>query len=251
MPHVLKNQVALITGASRGIGKAIAVSLAKAGVGVALVSRSAEALEETAKACREFGNPTLALPCDLGDTSSIQQLVSETTAKLGGLNVLVNNAGVYVGGPADSGDLESWDLAIDINLKALMHLTRHALPEIEKATWGAVINIASMAGRRPFGGAGAYCATKHGVVGFTHALFEDVRERNIKVCAICPGFVATEMFSESGLSLEKMFQPDALEKMIQPDDVAKAVEFVLTYPDTGCPIEIQIMPQRSPYPASS
>jgi NADP-dependent 3-hydroxy acid dehydrogenase YdfG len=242
MSHALKDKVALITGASRGIGKAVAVSLAKAGASVALVSRNAEALEETARACSEFGNPTLVLACDLGDTGSIQQLVSETTSKLGGLNILVNNAGVYGGGPADSGDLDSWDLAIDINLRALMHLTRHALPEIEKASWGAVINVASMAGRRPFGGAGAYCATKHGVVGFTHALFEDVRERNIKVCAICPGFVATEMASGMGLSVEKM---------IQPEDIARTVEFVLTYPDTGCPIEIQVMPQRSPYESGS
>ncbi len=242
MPRTLQDQVALITGASRGIGKAIALSLAKAGVGVALVSRNAKSLEETAQECSEFGNPTLVLACDLGNTGSIQQLVSETTAKLGGLNILINNAGVNAGGAADKGDLASWDLAIDINLRALMHLTRHALPEIEKADWGAVINVASMAGRRPFGGAGAYVATKHGVVGFTHALFEDVRERNIKVCAVCPGFVATEMTSEMGLSVEKM---------IQPDDVAKAIEFVLTYPETGCPIEIQIMPQRSPYSASS
>jgi NADP-dependent 3-hydroxy acid dehydrogenase YdfG len=242
MPRALKDQVALITGASRGIGKAIALSLAKAGAGVALVSRNAEALEETAQACREFGNRTFTLPCDLEDTGSIQKLVSDTTAELGGLNILVNNAGVYGGGAADSADLESWDLAIDINLRAMMHLTRHALPEIEKASWGAVINVASMAGRRPFAGASAYCATKHGVVGFTHALFEDVRERNIKVCAVCPGFVATDMVSGSGLSVEKM---------IQPDDIAKAVEFVLTYPDNSCPIEIQIMPQRSPYAASS
>ena len=242
MPRVLNDQVALISGASRGIGRAIATRLAKHGVGVALVSRNVEALEETARACGEFGNPVLTLPCDLENTESIQQLVSQATAKLGGLNILINNAGVTGPGSADSGDLEAWDLAIDINLRALMHLTRRALPEIEKASWGAVINIASMAGRRPFGGMGAYSATKHGVVGFTHAMFEDVRERNIKVCALCPGFVATGMTSQMGLSVEKM---------IQPDDVALAVEFVLTYPDTGCPIEIQIMPQRSPYSASS
>ena len=242
MPNVLKDKVALITGASRGIGKTIAVWLAKEGASVALVSRNAKALEETARACREFGNPTLALACDLANTKSIQQLVSQTSAKLGGLNILINNAGVTGPGAADSGDLDVWDLAIDINLRSLLHLTRHALPEIEKASWGAVINIASMAGRRPFGGSGAYCAAKHGVVGFTHALFEDVREKNIKVCAICPGFVATEMTDGMGLSVQKM---------IQPGDVALAVEFVLTHPDTACPIEIQIMPQRSPYQASS
>ncbi len=242
MPNVLKGQVALITGASRGIGKSIALWLAKQGVSVALVSRNANALEETARACSEFGNPTLTLPCDLANTKSIQQLMSQTTTKLGGLNILINNAGVTGPGAADSGDLEAWDLAVDINLRSLLHLTRHALPEIEKSGWGAVINIASMAGRRPFGGAAAYCATKHGVVGFTHALFEDVRERNIKVCAVCPGFVATEMTEGMGLSDQKM---------IQPDDVARAVAFVLTFPDSGCPIEIQIMPQRSPYRTSS
>ena len=238
MADELKGQVALITGASRGIGKAIATGLAKQGVGLALVSRNVEALADTAQACRESGNPVLTLPCDLGETESIQKLVDQTTSELGGLNILVNNAGVAPTGPADSGNLEAWDQVIDINLRALMHLTRRALPEIEKASRGAVINIASMAGRRPFGGASAYCASKHGVVGFSHALFEDVRERNIKVCAVCPGFVATEMTSEMQLSLEKM---------IQPDDVAKAVEFVLTYPDNACPIEIQIMPQKSPY----
>lgn len=240
MPEALKGQVALVTGASRGIGKAIALRLAEKGVSVALVSRNADALEKTARACSEFGNPTLTLSCDLENTESIPRLVSQTIAELGKLNILINNAGVLGPGPADSGDLDAWDLAIDINLRAVLHLTRNALPEIEKASWGAVINIASMAGRRPFGGSGAYCATKHGVVGFTHALFEDVRERNIKVSAICPGFVSTEMTSEMGL---------AEAKMIRPDDVASAVEFVLTYPDTGCPIEIQIMPQRSPYSA--
>ena len=242
MPHALEGQVALITGASRGIGKSIAVWLAKQGVSVALVSRNAEALQETARECSQFGNPALTLPCDLANTESIPQLVSETTARLGGLNILINNAGVIAQGAADSGDLKAWDVAVDINLRSVLHLTRHALPEIEKADWGAVINIASMAGRRPFGGSGAYCATKHGVVGFTHALFEDVRERNIKVCVVCPGFVATEMTDGMGLTVQKM---------IQPDDVAKAVAFVLTFPDSGCPIEIQIMPQRSPYQASS
>ncbi|UCD70022.1 MAG: SDR family NAD(P)-dependent oxidoreductase [Betaproteobacteria bacterium] len=242
MPKVLKDQVALITGASRGIGRAIATTLAKQGVSVALVSRNVAALEETAQACRESGYPVLMLPCDLENTESIPSMVSQTAAKLGGLNILINNAGVNAPGAADSGDLQDWDLAIDINLRGLLHLTRHALPEIEKASWGAVINIASMAGRRPFGGSGAYCATKHGVVGFTHALFDDVREKNIKVSVVCPGFVATDMTSGMGLSVEKM---------IQPDDVAKAVDFVLNYPDTGCPIEIQIMPQRSPYLASS
>lgn len=241
MSRVLKGKVALVTGASRGIGRAIAVSLAKAGVSVALVSRDTAALEETATQCNSFGHPALVLTGDLEDRASIPGLVSEVVAKLGRLNILINNAGVLGRGAADSGDVDAWDLAIDINLKALMHLTRHALPEIEKEDWGAVINIASMAGRRPFGNAGAYVATKHGVVGFTHAMFEDIRERNIKVCAICPGFVATEMTAEAGMNAERM---------IQPEEIANAVEYVLMSPDSGCPIEIQIMPQRTPYTKS-
>ena len=242
MSRNLKGKVALVTGASKGIGRAIAVSLAKAGVSVALVSRDVAALEETAALCKEFGHPALVLAGDLADRGRIPGVVNEVVAKLGRLNILINNAGVLGRGAADSGDVDAWDRAIDINLKALMHITRHSLPEIEKEDWGAVINIASMAGRRPFGNAGAYVATKHGVVGFTHAMFEDVRERNIKVCAICPGFVATEMTAEAGL---------AAERMIQPEEIANAVEYVLMSPDTGCPIEIQIMPQRTPYSKSS
>ena len=134
--------------------------------------------------------------------------------------------------------MQAWDRVIDINLRSLIHLTRHALPEIEKGPRGAIINIASISARMSHGGAGIYCATKHGVLGFAGSVFEDVRERGVKVSTICPGFVNTDMVSARDL---------VLEKTIQPEDIARTVLFVLTFPDTGCPTEIVVRPQRSPY----
>jgi len=126
-----------------------------------------------------------------------------------------------------------------VNVNGLMCVTRHARPHLVAAGRGAVIQIASVAGRMSFSGGGAYCASKHAVMGYTEAVFEDVREAGVKVTAICPGFVNTDMVSGRGLLMDRM---------IQPADVATAALFVAGFPDTGCPTEIVLRPQRSPYP---
>ncbi len=238
MTDAFTDRVAIITGASRGIGRAVARRLAERGVHVALVARSQDALEDIAKECRQEGVRALPIAADLSEPAITKSIVERTVNELGSVHFLVNNAGVFGGGAADAADLPRWDRTIDVNLRALMHLTRHALPEMEKHPRGAVVNIASISGKQSHAGAGDYCATKHGVVGFSGSVFEDVRERGIKVCAICPGFVATDMVSGERLHAEKM---------IQPDDIAETVLFVLGFPDTGCPVEIVIRPQRSPY----
>ena len=120
----------------------------------------------------------------------------------------------------------------------MIHLTRHALPHIQKQSAGGIINIASVAGKMTHKKGGIYTATKHGVIGFTGSLYEDVRELNIKVCAICPGFVNTDMVRNTKLDSSKM---------IQPEDIARTILFVLKFPDTGCPTEITVRPQQSPY----
>jgi len=121
-----------------------------------------------------------------------------------------------------------------------MRATRLALPYITRSEHGAVIFIASMAGKVAYGMNPAYVASKHGLVGFAGSVFEDVRERGIKVCAICPGLVSTAVTADIGLDLAKA---------IQPDDVAAAVRFVLTFPPSACPTEILLSPQRNPWPA--
>ncbi|MEC9071113.1 MAG: SDR family NAD(P)-dependent oxidoreductase, partial [Myxococcota bacterium] len=147
-------------------------------------------------------------------------------------------AGIYASGLAHEADMDAFDQVIDVKVKALMRLTRLSLPHLLEASPAAVINVASVAGKMTFRGGGAYCASKHAVMGFTGSVFEDVREQGVKVCAICPGFVNTSMVAGRGLDMDKM---------IQPDDIADAVAFVASFPDTGCPTEIVIRPQRNPY----
>jgi 3-oxoacyl-[acyl-carrier protein] reductase len=229
----------MISGASRGIGRAVALDLARAGADLTLLARSEEALAETATLCRAEGARVLAIPTDVTERAALERAVSKTVDELGGLNVLVNNAGIYAKGPAQSADIDAFERVIDVNVKALMNLTRLALPHILAAQGHrAVIHIASIVSRMSFAQGGAYCASKHAVLGYSNSLFEDVREAGVKVCAIQPGFVATDMVAGHGLDMDKM---------IQPQDIAKTVRFVATYPDTGCPVEIIVRPQRSPY----
>ncbi len=232
MTH-LTDQVAVVTGASKGIGKAIAIRLAQEGIHVALLGRSLSLLEEAADACTALGVQAMPVQCDLSQISSLEKVVQQILDKFNTIHILINNAGQYVNGSADQCDLAKWDRALDINLRAMMHLTRHTLPHIKKNTSGAIINIASISGKLIHKGGANYCATKHGVLGYTGCLFEDVRDLNIKVSAICPGYVNTLM------------APDhSREKMIQPEDIAHAVHFILTCPATACPTEIVIRPQR-------
>lgn len=232
----LQGRKALIAGASGGMGRAVALALAGQGVACALLGRSREALSELAAACGEAGTAAIPVVCDIARTESIESAVTEAIGALGGLNFLVNCAGIHEKTAGHEGALEAWDRVVDVNLRATYHLARHALPEINKAPGGAVIKIGSIAASYP--GAGAYIATSRGLDGYADALFEDVREYGTKVCVIRPGFVNTAMAASDRLDPERM---------IQPADIARAVLFVLTMPVTACPTEITIRPQRSPY----
>lgn len=234
----LKDQVALITGASRGIGRGVALRFAKEGMHVALVARNAEGLEETARQCRALGVKAHVLPCDLTDVSRTKGLVNETVKTLGKLTVLVNNAGQINRAPVGEGDLEKWDEVLDLNVKALMHLTHHAVAALAKAAPSAIINIASVSSKITHAGGALYCATKHAVLGYSNALFEDVREKGIKVSALCPGYVNTEMAADQNLNLDRA---------IQVEDIADAIVWVLRSPATVCPTEMTLRPQRTPF----
>lgn len=235
----LNNKVVMITGASRGIGEATAIRLAKEGMKLCLVSRSEDKLQNVAAKCSELGAESLVLPCDLSRPEQTKQLVAQCIQKFGRLDVLFNNAGDTARYSADEADLADWDRVLNLNLKSLIHLTRHALPEIKKSKGGAIINLASISGKMTSPKGGIYCATKHAVMGFTGSLFEDVREHNIKVSAICPGFVNTELVNHNP-------KLDAT-KMIQPEDCAETVYYILNLPLTACPTEIILRPQRTPY----
>lgn len=239
MEDGLRDQVAIVTGASRGIGRAIAIALAGCGMRLVLAARSAGELAQTAACCARTGARTVEVPLDLREPGAPEHLVRTAVRTFGALHVLVNNAGLFVGARADAADLADWDRVLDTNLRSVLQLTRWALPEIERSGCGAIVNIASLSALAGYRGGAVYCATKSGLVAFTQSVFEDVREHGIKVSAILPGYVNTDMISDLDLPRDRT---------VQPDDVSRAVLFVLSSPPTACPVEIVIRPQWVRYP---
>lgn len=226
---------ALITGASRGIGRAVARQLAARGYRVFLLGRDRAALDAVAAACPPASAATIA--GDLRDPAFIATAIRDATAFMGTIDVLINNAGAAVHGAVQDADMDAWRDLLEVNFMATASLTRQVLPGMLERGAGAIINISSINGRHVNAGSAIYAATKHALNGFSGCLFEDVREHGIKVSTIMPGFVATDMTAPLG---------KASERMIRPDDIADAVVFVLSASSTCCPTEIVIRPQRQP-----
>jgi 3-oxoacyl-[acyl-carrier protein] reductase len=235
----LEGKVAVVTGAGRGIGKAISVSLAKAGCRVVLAARTCEQIEAVQKEILSKGGDALAIPTDLAVDEDIQRLVEESQAKWGAVDILINNAGWGKRAPVVGASLTDWDQTFRLNLRAPMVLAKALLPKMIAKREGAVINIGSVSGKTGEANGAAYSASKFGLIGFTQSLYEEVREHGIKVAVILPGFVDTPLIPPNR-QLDRS-------KMIQADDIAQTVLFVLTSPATCCPVEITLRPQRTPY----
>lgn len=234
----LKGHAALVTGGSSGIGRAIAVRLAREGADVCVTARRKEVLDDVVKECEALGVRALAVVADAADNAQLTSAADQAFEAFGKLSILVNNAGLSV----QTGDSpEQVAKATQVNLIGLMVLSQHCIQYLSKCDRGALIQIGSVAGKKSFPGSLPYCATKWGVVGFSAGLFElpELRENGIKVCTINPGYVNTPMVQKaSGLDFEKM---------IQPEDIAEMVAFIAKFPDNACPTEMTVMPQRSPY----
>jgi 3-oxoacyl-[acyl-carrier protein] reductase len=235
----LHRRVALVTGAGRGIGKAVSVSLAKAGCRVVLAARTREQIEAVQKEILSQGGEALAIPTDLTVDEDIQRLVEASQSKWGVVDILINNAGWGKRAPVVGASLTDWDQTFRLNLRAPMVLAKALLPNMIAKREGAVINIGSISGKTGEANGAAYSASKFGLIGFTESLYEEVREHGIKVAVILPGFVDTPLIPPNR-QLERS-------KMIQADDIAQTVLFVLTSPATCCPVEITVRPQRTPY----
>ena len=234
----LHRRVALVTGAGRGIGKAVSVSLAKAGCRVVLAARTREQIEAVQKEILSQGGEALAIPTDLTVDEDIQRLVEASQSKWGVVDILINNAGWGKRAPVVGASLTDWDQTFRLNLRAPMVLAKALLPNMIAKREGAVINIGSISGKTGEANGAAYSASKFGLIGFTESLYEEVREHSIKVAVILPGFVDTPLIPPNR-QLERS-------KMIQADDIAQTVLFVLTSPVTCCPVEITVRPQRNP-----
>lgn len=235
----LKGKVAIVTGAGRGIGKAISVSLAKAGCRIVLAARTREQIEVVQEEILSQGGDALGVPTDLTADEDIQRLVEESQAQWGAVDILINNAGWGKRASVVVASLTDWDQTFRLNLRAPMVLAKALLPNMIAKREGAVINIGSVSGKTGEANGAAYSASKFGLIGFTQSLYEEVREHGIKVAVILPGFVDTPLIPPNR-QLDRS-------KMIQADDIAQTVLFVLTSPATCCPVEITVRPQRTPY----
>jgi 3-oxoacyl-[acyl-carrier protein] reductase len=235
----LDGKVALVTGAGRGIGKAVSVSLARAGCRVVLAARTREQIEAVQKEILSQGGDALAVPADLTVDEDIQRLVEESQAKWGAVDILISNAGWGKRAPVVSASLTDWDQTFRLNLRAPMVLAKALLPSMIVKREGAVINIGSVSGKTGEANGAAYSASKFGLIGFTQSLYEEVREHGIKVAVILPGFVDTPLIPPNR-QLDRS-------RMIQADDIAQTVLFVLTSPATCCPVEITVRPQKTPF----
>jgi 3-oxoacyl-[acyl-carrier protein] reductase len=221
----LNGKTALVTGATGGIGAAIAKVLHKAGATVAISGTRANVLEEL-KA--ELGNErVVVLPCNLSDPAAVEKLVPEAEAAMGGLDILVNNAGITRDGLAMRMKDEDWNAVIDVNLTASFRLARAAMRGMMKKRWGRIVNITSVVGVMGNPGQANYVASKAGVIGLTKSLAQELAARNVTVNAVAPGFIATPMTDVlNDKQKEAILTRVPAGKLGSPDDVAAAVLYL-------------------------
>jgi 3-oxoacyl-[acyl-carrier protein] reductase len=231
-------KTALVTGATRGIGRAIADALLGAGMNVTLTSRHEDAAERAA-ADLAGGDAAHALGvgCDVRDYQALERAVAATVERFGGLDVVIANAGVGAFAPIDRMDLETWRTTLDTNLTGVFHTVKASVEALKKSR-GALITIGSLAGTNFFAGGAAYNASKFGLTGFTQAVMLDLRKHGIKVSTIMPGSVATHFGGDAP-------GPDDAWK-IQPEDLAEMVLYLLRTPQRTLPSKIEVRPSRPP-----
>jgi len=233
----IPGQVALITGASRGIGLAIARRLGKMGARVSICARDQANLEEAVSGLRAEGSDVLATAADVTREDQISTLVRNTRQNLGPIDILVNNAGIGIFGPFLQQSEADWDAVINTNLKSVFLMSRAVAPEMIQRKSGQIINIGSLAGKNTFANGAIYCASKWGLLGLTGCMAEDLRGHGIRVSAICPGSVHTEFSPHAGKDASKM---------LQPDDVAHAVATLVTQSPGSFISEVLMRPTQKP-----
>jgi len=233
----LAGKVALVTGGSRGIGRAIAQRLAALGAAVAICGRDRAALEDSVNAIEKHGTRSLFQVTDITRTPEIAELIAKTEAAFGPISILVNNAGIGLFGPAHEKTEADWDRVLDTNLKSVFLVSRAVAPSMIRRGSGDIINISSLAGKNTFAGGGIYCASKWGLMGLSGCMAEDLREHGIRVNVVCPGSVATEFSGRA--------HKDAA-KVLGAEDVAHAVEAIVTQGPGSFLSEMHVRPLRKP-----
>jgi NADP-dependent 3-hydroxy acid dehydrogenase YdfG len=242
MARPLEGRVAAVTGASSGIGEATVLALAEAGASVALAARREDRLAAIAE---RLEGPSLVAEADVTDEQQARDFIQRAHDELGGLHILVNNAGVMLLGPVAGADTEEWRRMISVNLLGLLYCTHAALPLIEESGGGDIVNVSSVAGRRADAGGAVYNMTKFGVHAFSEALRQEALHAGIRVTTVAPGFVATELQGHNRNPLVQQALARSREKIgdvLSPTDIADAIVNAVTRPRHVCINEIVVRP---------
>ncbi|GGA36480.1 SDR family NAD(P)-dependent oxidoreductase [Dyella nitratireducens] len=244
MKNRLKDRIALVTGASSGIGESTALALAEQGAKVAIAARRQDRLEQLAAKLAELGAEPLVLVADLASEVEAQRIVKETEAHYGRLDILINNAGVMYLEPVAEADLGRWRRMLELNVLSLIASSQAALAGMRARREGHIVNIASVAGRVANPNAAAYAATKFGVVGFSESLRREVYKDNIRVSVIEPGMVDTELREHVGHEASRRAVNARAGEMrqLQAEDIADTILFCVTRPDYVCINEVLMRP---------
>jgi NADP-dependent 3-hydroxy acid dehydrogenase YdfG len=249
MTERLNGTVALVTGASSGIGEAAALSLASHGAAVVLAARRVDRLESLAKQIRNDGGTALVVECDVTNEAQATALIAQTVAELGRLDTLVNNAGVMLLGPAVGAPLTEWQRMVELNVLGLLYCAHAALPHLLEAAESSprrvadMVNISSVAGRVPRNGSGVYNATKHGVGAFSEAVRQEVTRRHVRISLVEPGATETELGSHNRPEVrEGMAKRFANIERLQAEDIADAISYIVTRPRHVAVNEMLIRP---------
>jgi NADP-dependent 3-hydroxy acid dehydrogenase YdfG len=243
----LANKVALVTGASSGIGEATARHLAEEGAKVAVAARRKDRLDKLVAEIEKAGGTALAIEADVTDKDVCAKLVKQVTDEWGQLDILVNNAGVMLLGPALDAPIEEWEQMINLNLMGLLYLTHAALPVMKKQNGGHIVNISSVAGRTTRSGSAVYNATKWGVNAFTEALRQELSEgkTGIRTTLIEPGAVETELQSHNRPEIHKQIKERFMSiTVLQADDIARGIIYAVTQPEHVSVNEVLIRPSQ-------
>jgi NADP-dependent 3-hydroxy acid dehydrogenase YdfG len=231
----LADRVAIVTGAGRGIGRAVAEALARQGAAVALAARTRGEIAAVAEAIRNAGGRALAVPTDVTQDARVEAMVDATVGELGRVDILVTAAGVAAFGPVAGAKPTDWDQMLAVNLRSVMTCCRAVLPPMLRQRGGTIVNVSSVAATRPIAGAAAYAATKAGVVAWSHVLAEELRADGVRVGVISPGAVDTPLWDTIPGG------PDRA-RMLTAETVARAVMLMVTLPAGATLEDLTLLP---------
>jgi NADP-dependent 3-hydroxy acid dehydrogenase YdfG len=232
----IQNKVALVTGAGKGIGRATALELARAGANIVATSRTTTDLQSLARAVGDLGRKVLPVDGDISRESFIKNLMQMAGAKFGGIDILINNAGIGRFGRVAEISTQDWDAMFDVNLRSMFIVIREALPLLKKNRESVVVNISSLAGKNFFTGGAGYAATKWGVMALSKCLMLEERDAGVRVMTVCPGSVDTHFFNHPSLP-----KPNR-DNIVKPEDVASTIVSAILLPQRATISEIEVRP---------